>query len=141
MYSLLFLKGMRSEKIVIYVSAPILELGLKLQFESWHFTHIEFVSSFAQTLESAYKQPTALLLLGTDIKDIKTGLNCFALAQMLQTATLSIPILFLDKTMREPPQPPWKRNSFMPYAHAWLNNPPHSKELWEGMNKLLTTRK
>lgn len=117
------------------MTAPIIALGLKIQFESWEFTPIELISTCHQALLSAKKQVPCLVILDTQLKE--SEIDCFVLAQVLQIADHPVPIIFMDKTLEKHFLQVKQLKENLSYPHAWVNNPCHPEPLWQEVNYLL----
>ncbi len=108
---------MKSGKALIYLTSPLLGLGLKVQFESWGFPLVELVDNAMQALASVKQQLPALIILDTTIQEAE--LDCFGLARLLQEVSDSLPVIFFDKSTEEFLQQGEELNTFVPYPHTW----------------------
>lgn len=79
--------------------APIIGIGLGIQFENWGYEHIEHVRNVQSAMESLSRHTPSLLVIDADWPDTQES---FRLIQRLRAGSKTIPVIFISKHNQTP---------------------------------------
>ena len=112
--------------------APIIGVGLQVQFDNWGFKQIELILDVEGAMESVRRHTPTLLVLDADWPNTE---QTFTLIQQVRRNNTNIPVIFLSKhdgkTLGWVAQLQW----LTPFR--WLSKPCHIEELWQALQSLV----
>jgi DNA-binding response OmpR family regulator len=123
---------MYQERILICMPAPIIGIGLQVQFDTWGFEQIEHVIDVEKGMESVRRHSPSLLILDADRSNTEKS---FFLIQLLRRESKRIPVIFIsnynEQTLGWEEQLQWLSH------YRWLAKPCHIDDLWQAVVSLL----
>jgi CheY-like chemotaxis protein len=123
---------MYQQRILIYMPAPIIGIGLQVQFDNWGFKQIEHVMDVEKAMDSVTRYIPALLVMDADWLNREESLR---LIQLLRRESKRIPVIFIsnynEQTLGWEEQLQWLSH------YRWLAKPCHIDDLWQAVVSLL----
>jgi DNA-binding response OmpR family regulator len=128
----IYLSYMYQQRILICMPAPIIGIGLQVQFYNWGFTQVDLVLDIEKAMESVQSHTPTLLVLDAGWPNTE---QTFTLIQQVRRNNTNIPVIFLSKhdeqTLGWAAQLQW----LSPYR--WLSKPPHIEDVWQAVQSLV----
>jgi two-component SAPR family response regulator len=123
---------MYQQRILIYMPAPIIGIGLHVQFDNWGFKQIEHVMDVEMAMDSVTRYTPALLVMDADWLNREES---FRLIQLVRKECESIPIIFISKYDEQALGGKEQLQWLSPYK--WLPKPCQIDDLWQAVVGLL----
>jgi DNA-binding NtrC family response regulator len=123
---------MYQQRILIYMPAPIIGIGLQVQFDNWGFKQIEHVMDVEKAMDSVTRYIPALLVMDADWLNREESLR---LIQLVRRESESIPVILISKYDGQALV--WKEQLQWLSSYRWIPKPCHIDDLLQAVISLL----